>query len=161
MKQISYRGGIVRFQIPDGWVEEYDESGGGTFYEDRAGTGTLRLNVITAKKPADAPDPQSALVAFMKGGNRPADTTLRILQNGNVLSRYKKSAVENGDELIVHYWEIGNVVDPLHARLALFSFAVLASQSASPDTLRDVAILEQELAAAEFFEGLGDLPPQH
>jgi hypothetical protein len=81
MKQIDYRGGIVRFLIPESWVEEYEDAGGGTFYEDRPGCGTLRLNVITAKKPADAPDAKRALMALMDR-KRPANSSLQVLGNG-------------------------------------------------------------------------------
>ena len=35
LKTIVYRGGIVRFKIPANWVEEYEEDGGGTFYQNR------------------------------------------------------------------------------------------------------------------------------
>jgi hypothetical protein len=77
MKQIDYRGGIVRFLIPESWVEEYEDAGGGTFYEDRPGCGTLRLNVITAKKPADAPDAKRALMALMDR-KRPATARCRF-----------------------------------------------------------------------------------
>jgi hypothetical protein len=61
----------------------------------------------------------------------------------------------------MHYWAIGNVVDPTNVRLAIFSFAVLASESSSGDVLRDLAMLEEQLPAAEFHEGLGELPPMH
>ncbi|MBK8594774.1 MAG: hypothetical protein IPN83_04160 [Holophagales bacterium] len=40
MKSITYRGGLVTFRIPRHWVEEYEEDGGGTFYEDRPDSGT-------------------------------------------------------------------------------------------------------------------------
>jgi hypothetical protein len=160
MKQIDYRGGIVRFLIPETWVEEYEDAGGGAFYEDRPGSGTLRLNVISAKKPADAPDAGSALMAFMDR-KRPPDSSLRIVGNGNILCRYTKTVTEDGQEFVMHYWEIGNTVDPTNVRLAIFSFAVLASHSSFGDTLRDLAMLEEQLAAAEFYEGLGELPPRH
>ena len=47
MKTIQYRGGLISFNIPKNWVEEYVESGGGTFYEDIPTSGTLRVNVMT------------------------------------------------------------------------------------------------------------------
>jgi hypothetical protein len=50
MKTITYRGGLITFQIPTDWIEEYEENGGGTFYEDSPESGTLRLNVLTIKE---------------------------------------------------------------------------------------------------------------
>ena len=32
-KTVVYRGRIVRFRIPEHWIEEYEHEGGGTFYE--------------------------------------------------------------------------------------------------------------------------------
>ena len=46
LKTINYRGGIIRFQIPNDWVEEYEDVGGGTFYKPGDDTGTLRVNVM-------------------------------------------------------------------------------------------------------------------
>jgi len=51
MKTIEYRGGVVSFRIPSKWKEEYEEKGGGTFYEPVQDSGTLRLNIITFKAP--------------------------------------------------------------------------------------------------------------
>src|ERR1700747_2081414 len=33
LKTINYRGGIIRFQIPNDWVEEYEDGGGGGLYK--------------------------------------------------------------------------------------------------------------------------------
>jgi hypothetical protein len=50
MKKITYRGGLISFQIPKDWIEEYEENGGGTFYEDSQESGTLRINVLTVNE---------------------------------------------------------------------------------------------------------------
>ena len=49
-KPVIYRGGLVSFNIPSRWREEYELQGGGTFYEVGEDTGTLRLNVLTFEK---------------------------------------------------------------------------------------------------------------
>src|SRR5262245_49372554 len=51
LKVINYRGSVVRFRIPAGWNEEYEEDGGGTFYLPGDESGTLRLNVLTLEGP--------------------------------------------------------------------------------------------------------------
>jgi hypothetical protein len=53
MKTISYRGGVVTFRIPESWNEEYSDTDGGTFYEDKPDSGTLRLKLITAESPSE------------------------------------------------------------------------------------------------------------
>src|SRR4051812_19119370 len=55
LKTIVYRGGVVRFRIPADWQEEYEPAGGGTFYAPGDHTGTLRLNVTSARIRADSP----------------------------------------------------------------------------------------------------------
>ncbi|MFS4494567.1 hypothetical protein [Maribacter sp. 2308TA10-17] len=50
MKRVNYRGGLISFEIPNSWIEEYEENGGGTFYEDSPESGTLRVNVLTIKE---------------------------------------------------------------------------------------------------------------
>jgi hypothetical protein len=51
MKTIAYRGGVITFRVPSTWKEEYQPEGGGTFYDPRPGSGTLRLNFMTLKAP--------------------------------------------------------------------------------------------------------------
>ncbi len=50
MKKITYRDGLISFQIPKDWIEEYEENGSGTFYEDSQESGTLRVNVLTVNE---------------------------------------------------------------------------------------------------------------
>ena len=49
-KKIKYRG-ILTFEIPETWTEEYDDEHGGSFYEDTPLSGTLRLKLMTLKVP--------------------------------------------------------------------------------------------------------------
>ena len=53
LKTIVYRGGVLKFRIPSSWKEEYSDMDGGTFYEDRPYSGTLRVKVITLKVPTN------------------------------------------------------------------------------------------------------------
>lgn len=157
MKQIDYRG-IVSFCIPAGWVEEYHDDYG-MFYEDNPGAGTLRLTLITVEKPSNWTGPAAVgdLVAFMKDITKHDNPA--VLENGNVLCKYARQSVENGEDLIVHRWEIGNRVGSTHLRLAIFSFALLAARSSDPENVRQVAMLDKELPAAQFSATLGALTP--
>lgn len=67
-KTINYRGGVVTMEIPAHWKEEYEPKGGGTFYEDRADSGTLRLNVLT----------------FEDKNGRPSEDTIRSVMRDDV-----------------------------------------------------------------------------
>jgi hypothetical protein len=149
MKEIIYRGGLVRFHVPSSWVEEYQPEGGGTFYEDRDDSGTLRLNVLTfaSKEPVTSNGiPQ--LFKEMSLTHNSID--LRALPNGNVLLKYADRAVEEGEELLIYYWQLGNPVPPKHLRIADFSFTILASQSSDTEIIEQVRMLDGEIAGAEF-----------
>jgi hypothetical protein len=72
LKLITYRGGIAIFEVPNSWVEEYESKGGGTFYEPRDDSGTLRLNVLGFES-ENEPAPQMALSALRDANGRSAE----------------------------------------------------------------------------------------
>lgn len=148
LKRIVYRGGIVTFNVPDGWVEKYEPRGGGEFYEDGPDTPTLRLNVIT-----------------MKGPVATQDDAVRVLQNkaervdvradGSAIVRYLKRVDEEGEPLLIIYWEIAQVVPPEHLRLVVFSLTVLESQEEDPEILKTMQLVDAEVSAAQLASVLG------
>ncbi|MBL8085918.1 MAG: hypothetical protein JNN26_25045, partial [Candidatus Obscuribacter sp.] len=77
MKTIVYRGGIVKFQIPSHWKEEYEEEGGGTFYEDSADSGTLRLNVLTFE--SESPLGENSSQELLKSLSKQPDAIIETL----------------------------------------------------------------------------------
>src|SRR5262245_15281126 len=100
-KTISYRGGIVSFRIPSNWREEYEPEEGGTFYDDDPDSGTLRVNVITAKAPMpiterSAPD---ILAGLVRTSAKP-----ELVGNNYALVRYEQRAEEQGHPLHITYW---------------------------------------------------------
>jgi hypothetical protein len=155
VKTIAYRGGLVTFRIPDSWVEEYGDKGGGTFYEDRPDSGTLRLNVLTfeSKSEVNSESIRQSLLRSQKGD----DNQLDVLSNGNVLSRYTKSIRDEGSDLIMFYWELGNPLPPRTARLAIFSYTILASQQTDASLKRELEMLEHEIKQAAFSTQRGSL----
>jgi len=153
MKRIAYQGGIVSFSIPDDWVEEYEEEAGTTlFYEDKPGSGTLRLNVIAAREP-NRPIDRSGTdrLRSLFDGTRQPNMVVRVLDNGNVLSTYTRQAFERGEELSMHYWEIANRMDENHIRLAIFSFTTSASRTSDKEILAQIAMLDEHLPQIRFW----------
>lgn len=49
MREVAYRAGVITFRIPAHWVDEYEADGTGIYYEPSAGSGTLRLTVLTLR----------------------------------------------------------------------------------------------------------------
>jgi hypothetical protein len=153
MKTVRYRGGILTFRIPTHWTEEYEEEGGGVFYDKDNDSGTLRLNVLTfaSKTPVTTRTPMSLLEAR----RQEYQGTLTDLGNGNAILRYTKAAQEEGESLTIHYWQIANVVPPNHFRLAIFSYTK-QKELADDDTAADVAMMDEELRVCRFAEELGE-----
>ena len=148
MKEIQYRGGVVTFSVPKHWVEHYEPDGGGMFYEDAPDTGTLRLNVITAK----SPKPLSADAAYedlltMKSFK--AESVQR-LGNGTAMATSIQHSTEHGQAITIFWWYVANLVRPDYIRFANFSFTVLTSQENSEAINREVQLLAESIKNAKF-----------
>jgi hypothetical protein len=153
MKEIKYRGGLVTFSIPKYWVEEYETEGGGMFYEDAPNTGTLRLNVITAKSPKQlSADAAYEELVAMKSINA---KNVQRLANGNAFATAIQHATEQGQEITLFWWYVINLVPPNHIRMANFSYTVLTTQENSKQTHREIQLLTQSVKNAAFHPTLG------
>jgi hypothetical protein len=153
MKTIRYRGGIVTFRIPAHWTEEYEEKGGGVFYDEDNYSGTLRLNVLTFA--TQTPVTTRTAMSLLEVRRQEYQGTLTDLGNSNALLRYTDVAQEEGESLTIHYWQIANVVPPNHFRVAIFSFTK-PTELANDDVAADVAMMDEELRLCRFAEELGE-----
>ena len=158
LKTINYRGGLVIFSIPATWREEYEPAGGGTFYEDRPDSGTLRLNVMTMEAPPYAQE-LSALQALSHSTAAGDEREVTALPNGNAMARYVKKAVEDRQRLHIHYWEVASPLPPRHMRLAIFSYTLFAAQTSTSSVRRELEMLNQQIEAAQFASELGVVDP--
>jgi hypothetical protein len=143
LKNISYRGGIACFDIPASWKEEYEPSGGATFYEDRPDSGTLRLNVLSFSSNGKETGDQMVASLIAKSG-------YKMLRDGLAIKQYVKSADEDGEALHIHHWEVAVPVDGCNARLAIFSYTILASQAKDKQIRQEVELLERCIHDGEF-----------
>ncbi|MGZ4971381.1 MAG: hypothetical protein ACXWDN_01370 [Limisphaerales bacterium] len=141
-KTICYRGGIVQFRLPSRWREEYEPEGGGTFYEDRPDSGTLRLNVITVSKGSE-PSERVIEHSFPAG-------SCKLLSNGLRMRYHIVAAEERGTPLRLYRWEIAVPVPPASVRIVCFTHTILASQESDPAILAELALVEQSIRNAEF-----------
>jgi hypothetical protein len=146
-KTISYRGGIVTFRVPESWREEYEPSGGGTFYEDRPDSGTLRLDVLSFSS-KDEPAQQMALRAFPAG-------SYEILSNGFPIQYEIKEATEHGAKLHLHSWSIAVPIPPHSMRLVMFCHTVLAGQENDPLIESELDLLQSSIRSASFSQAPG------
>jgi hypothetical protein len=142
-KTISYRGGIVRFSLPSHWREEYEPDGGGTFYEDKPDSGTLRLNVISAESKSGESSEQAIERTFL-------NESCEVLPSGLRMRHRIVPAEERGTSLRLHRWEIAVPVPPTRLRIVCFTHTILARQESDPATIAELALVEQAIRSAEF-----------
>jgi len=147
LKLVNYRGGVVRFSIPSNWLEEYEPEGGGTFYENRSDSGTLRLNVLEFDSPSKSAE-EMARTAFPQNG-------VELLPSGFPMRHYVKPAKENGEALEIHRWEIAVPVPPRTLRLVCFAHTILAGQQSAPKIATELKLLDESIRAAEFSQETG------
>lgn len=161
MKSIVYRGGVITFRIPSHWREEYSDFEGGTFYEDRPNSGTLRLKIISVVVPKQlqlnsAMDVLQVAVDQLK--NAGVEGTTKVRSDGNAVLRYEEATSDEDTPLTIFYWVVANSRPPRHARMATFSYTILAEQRNEPQVQRDLEMLEAEIESTTFSSEPGVVP---
>ena len=155
LKTINYRGGILRFRIPSDWVEEYEDGGGGMFYEPGDETGTLRVNVITAEGPPDQPVALDRLFELLSSASTSRGATPTGLGENAVMIRYDMAGEERGRALAIRCWQILQALPPKNLRNVLFT--LLSDQFSQPTSIEDLELLDREITAIHLAPGLGQL----
>lgn len=167
LKTILYRGGLVSFEIPADWAEEYEEDGGGTFYSARPNAGTLYLSVITAKMDggidASIASRQTITLAERSAAQEVGTTpVVTALPNGSVVSYFtcpgsragasslRCPGEDNGRPLTMHRWLLGAGLQPDVMRLASFTYAVEAAFDADAGNVADVEVIDAAIKRAVF-----------
>ena len=155
MKAIEYRGGVVTFMIPSHWEEEYEETGGGTFYENAPDSGTLRLNLLTFK----APEGKLPSCGYDELRNQPSEEGVEIvrLPSNDGMKIYWKITEEEGESLHVFHWDIAHCAPPQKYYLAIFTWTILASQSGEEKFRDEIQMITRELLQLRFHPKLGSL----
>ena len=148
-KEINYRGGLVKFEIPSDWIEEYDEeNGGGTFYEDLPTSGTFRIHVLTMK--SNDPVKKSDVANVLESVASP-DIEIKKLPNGNAYKFYLNRSTDSGENITIYYWSVAQIVEPSHARIANFSYTILSNQEGSEQINSELQFLNSTIENAIFY----------
>lgn len=148
MKLINYRGGIARFYLPSSWVEEYEPAGGGTFYDDKPDSGTLRINVITAEKQARDSEPAESVDELIADISE--TKAVKQLPGGAAIAHSVQTGEEDGQDLLFNVWHIGVPVTLTSVRIITFTYTILASQEADPEVQKEIAMLNRSISAGEY-----------
>jgi len=150
LKTISYRGGLVAFEIPTDWTDEYERNGGGTFYNKEPDSGTLRLNVLSMARKVPAPLEDVAREVFR-------GDSYQTLPSGNPVRHFVKRVEERGTLLDLHRWEVLVAVSAVDLRLACFTHTMLASQEGSARAARELAAVDSAVRTARYSTASGQV----
>ena len=121
----------------------YEPSGGATFYEDCPDSGTLRLNVLSFSSNGIETGEQMVASLIAKSG-------YAALRDGLAIKQYVHSAEEDGETLEIHHWEVAVPVEGCNARLAIFSYTILASQAKDKQIRQEIELLGRCIQDGEF-----------
>ncbi len=132
---------LVAFELPAHWVEAREGEGQTIYYEERPGSGALRLSVITARAPKGTAffDATQALRSARAG----VDGLYTTTSPRQAVLSYTATTQEEGVALRVEYWEVAQLVDPKTLRMAMFSYTFEAAWAERQETQA-----ERELVAA-------------
>jgi len=153
MKTINYRGGVVTFRIPSSWKEEYSDTDGGTFFEDKPDSGTFRLKIITVRSPSEIThDSALAILEMLKQARGKGER----MKDGNALAFFEEVTMDRGHKIKIICWILSNPLPPNHARIATFSYTILQSQEADPLIVQTLELLDREIRASVFSTAIDD-----
>ncbi|MEZ4685521.1 MAG: hypothetical protein R3B47_05505 [Bacteroidia bacterium] len=145
-KQINYRGGLLIFSVPGHWEEEYGEEEGGVFYEDRPDSGTLHVNVISMKSPHSVSKDDANKILESLG----ATVEIEQLPNDLALRHFVRKSTEDGNNFVIHFWQIAQTLKPDRVRLAIFSFTFLEKDEKKKETLSVLDFLNNAIRNVRF-----------
>ena len=145
----------MSFRIPSHWKEEYEENGGGTFYEDSPVSGTLRLNIQTFKGSTG----NLQTCGYDELTRKPFSDGVEIIRlpSGDGMKKYRNQAMENGESLDLYYWEVAHITPPGKYYLAIFSWTILTEQSGVQRFRDEIEMITNELKQIRFHPELGSL----
>ncbi|MCK6481539.1 MAG: hypothetical protein HUU26_01030 [Gemmatimonadaceae bacterium] len=153
LKWVEYRGGIVRFRIPKAWKEEYAPEGGGVFYGERPGSGTLRLDLVSAHG-AGHRTTKDLVAHFERKG------PFESLQDDLRIRRSRHPIVEAGVSGFLHRWEVAVPVPPDRIRIACFTYAVAARDEDDATNRSEIALVDWSVRRAEYSRDPGRTDPR-
>jgi hypothetical protein len=139
-------GGLFSFSVPAHWSHQTEDDGTQVFWDENAGSGTLRVTSLTASREADPNSiPQLDLLS--------KEVPPSIRDDGVAWVKYRREDTENGEPVIMFWWEFAHFVAPRYARIAFFSFTIYADEEQQIATHGQLEALDR-LSSVVKFSGL-------
>lgn len=146
-KRINYRG-VLRFDIPKEWIEEYDDKDGATFYEDDPLSGTLRVKLISISVPENLDSVNTSGILDNLIPNKVSKTI--ELPNGNAYNMFYEHGVEIEIDITIFYWLLVQKVERNKTRLANFSYTVISEKLNNKHIQKEIEFITSQVETATF-----------
>ena len=113
----KHDGDLFSFQLPSHWSHSIEDDGTQVFWDNTAGSGTLRVTSLTATKHASLEEqPQVALLT--------SRALPQLREDGIAWCQYSQAGQGNSQPTTTYWWKFANFIPPCFVRLALFSFTI-------------------------------------
>lgn len=76
--------------------------------------------------------------------------TVEELSGHRFMLKYRLEIEEDGESLVIHYWEVSKMVSSKKTDCAVFNFTILASQEASEVFQNQISEIEKEIKRVRF-----------
>jgi hypothetical protein len=139
LRSVQHGNGLFSFEVPPNWEQQVDEDGSQVFWVENAGSGTLRVTAVTARKESDPSSlPQTASALLSAGAEE-----IHLRDDGVAWVHYRREEEEDGERTLMFWWEFAQFVPPSSARIAFFSFTIYADEEEDASTKEQLAVLHR------------------
>lgn len=134
---------VAFFRIPNHWVVEKEEGSGLAVYDDRPGSGTLRIwaEEFTFE---DAAQRNSAIAVVHEGG-MPA-----TLGENATLSHSVHTGEENGELLRAHQWIVAVRSAPKGLRIVTFTYTIEEVNAGGEGAAWEIQVVDMAVRGAHY-----------
>ena len=149
MKTIKYRGGLITFDIPQNWIEEYEKDGGGTFYEDNPSSGTLRVNVLTVDN-SGKDDIKSPEDLFLMKKQNAIDFKESFNQKGDKIFQYLNRTTENNIQISLYSFACIHKTEQMDYLIAIFTWTIETRYENDKNYILYLKMIQENISKIKF-----------
>ncbi len=141
----------ISFLIPHDWVEGDASEDFYLYHAPDTESGWLRVSLTTLALTKETPSERLQRLQD-KWLEDEGVGVFHEEEKGNLLKKWEKDSVENGEPIHLYYWSVANKVEPDSVLVALFSYAILSDRMNEPDTIGTVNLVEELVSMTQFSE---------
>jgi len=139
----------ISFLIPHDWVEADASDDFYLYHAPQTESGWLRVSLTTLALTGETPSErlQRLQDKWLE------DEGVRVFheeETRNLLKKWEKDTVEDGEPIHLFYWSVANKVEPDSVLVALFSYTVLSDRMNELGTIDTVNLVEELVSMTLF-----------